>query len=365
VRHLATPRRSTAAAAVLILLTAACGGTEPAEPEVVDDAVPVTVAIARIETLRDVLVTPGVVAPASLGDWTIYAPEPGVVAELPKSEGEAIATGDLLVRFDILSISQRISTREAFLADAEQRQQDAQREMDRQQALFDQGLVARNTYQATRSALDAAAAQVTQAQAELEIAQTLLETTRIRSRFDGVVAAVWKTEGDFTDGSQNDPILRVVDPTRTQVVVELPVEQAPRISTGQVASIAAPVAELPLIGTVARIDMPTGLADTLARVRINYDDTTPLELDTAVRVELVLEQRPDAVVLPADAVLRDEAGTFVLIAGADLVAHRREVRIGLAVNGLVHVTQGLDAGERVIVGGADSVADGQAVRVGR
>jgi RND family efflux transporter MFP subunit len=361
----AVRRVAVLALPVAVLTGAACGGASgPQDAEVADNAVPVTVAIARIETLRDVLVVPGTVVPSTSADWTIHAPEAGVVAELPKAEGDEVLAGDLLVRFDILTISQTIALKQAAMADAERRLMDARREMDRQQVLFDQGLLARNTYEATRSAVNAAEAQVMQAQADLDVASMLQDAARITARFDGVVAMRWKTEGDFVDGTSNDPVLRVVDPTRTQIAIGLPIEQAGRISAGQAATVEGPFADGPIPATVARV-MPGGAGDIGAEVRLNYESQTPLALDTALRVEIVLDQRTDAVVVPAEAILRDGSGVYVFIAGTDLVAHRRDVRVGLTVGGLAQVLQGLDAGDRVVVGSADQVSDGAAILVGR
>ena len=50
-----------------------------------------------------------------------------------------------------------------------------------------------------------------------------------------------------------------------------------------------------------------------------------------------------------------------MIAGDDLKAHRRDVRIGLVSRELAQVTGGLSAGERVIVTGAADVSEGTSI----
>lgn len=348
------------------LAGAACGGaSDPGQVEVAGNAVPVTVAIARIETLRDVIAVPGTVVPAAAFDWTIHAPEPGLVAELPVATGDAVTAGELLVRFDVLSVTQQIATRQALLAAAERALADAQAEFTRKEALFERGLVARNDYEATRAAAAAAQSQVSQARTELEIVEQLVDTTRVTARFDGLVAEVWKAEGDFAEGGESDPVLRVVDPTRTEILIDVPVEQTARLSVNQPAVVLSPLAEGPVEATVARLETPDDPGAANVPVRLAYRREEPLEIGSPVQAEIVLEQRVDAVVVPADAVLRDDAGAFVLIAGADLVAHRRDVRVGLVLDALAQITQGLAAGDRVIVGGASQVADGQAILVGR
>jgi RND family efflux transporter MFP subunit len=335
----------------------------------------VTVAIARLDTLRDPLLLTGLVVPATSGDWTIYAPEAGLLAQVTKTVGAPVAAGELLVRFDVLSISQQIETNRMLLAQAERRRDDAFTERDRLQSLFDRGLVARNEVTNHRIEVTAAEGAVAQAEAELKVASLQEEATRVTARFDGIVAALWKAEGDFVTGTRDDPVMRVVDPTRTQVAVHVPVDQSARLSAGQIVTVSTTgginavgevvAPEGPLPGSVVRVSMPTDPAEPRAEVRLDYQREEPLALETAVRVEILLEQRADAIVVPVEAVRRDEGGGFVFIAGEDLVAHRRDVRVGLVVGPLAQIIQGVSAGDRVIVGGGETVQDGQAIRVGR
>src|SRR5260221_11745288 len=73
----------------------------------------VTVQVARLETLRNTVVAPGVVTPAAAADWTISSPETGRVAELPKAEGDAVKPGDVLVRFDLRNLASEVAARMA------------------------------------------------------------------------------------------------------------------------------------------------------------------------------------------------------------------------------------------------------------
>jgi RND family efflux transporter MFP subunit len=350
----------------LVVLTAGCGRGEPPEPEEASGGTRVTTAIARIETLRDPLVLSGTVVPSLAADWTIRAPEAGTVAEITKAEGEAVTTGELLVRFDILAVTQQVQARESTLTLARQRLADARADFARMQSLFEGGLAARNAFEASRTAVTTAEAAVNQAETEMKLATVLLDAARVVARFDGVVVTRWKNEGDFATGSDTDPVLRVVDPTRTQIAIDVPLERAARLSAGMPATIdGAPGLETPVIGTVARITMPTDVIAATSTVRLNYQTPVPLALDTPVRVEIVLDQQTDAIVVPADAIQRDAQGAYVMIADADLVARRRDVRVGLTAGTLTQILQGVAAGDRVIVAGAGLLADGDIVVVAR
>jgi RND family efflux transporter MFP subunit len=164
-------------------------------------------------------------------------------------------------------------------------------------------------------------------------------------------------EGDTVSGGQADPILRVVDPSRVQVSVQLPVAQLARIVPGQAATVRAFDVATPFAATVATKpaildpNAPTG------DVRLTFDQPATLAIDAPVSVEILLEQRAGAVVVPTDAIVRENGATFVVVAGDDQRAHRRDVRVGLSTRTLTQIAAGLAPGERVIVGGLSDVAE--------
>ena len=90
-----------------------------------------------------------------------------------------------------------------------------------------------------------------------------------------------------------------------------------------------------------------------------------LPLDSPVQVEIILDERPQVLVVPTGAVLKDDQVTYVMIAGSDSRAHRRDVQVGLQARGLTHVVSGVNPGELVIVGGLDTISDGAAISVSR
>jgi multidrug efflux system membrane fusion protein len=64
-------------------------------------------------------------------------------------------------------------------------------------------------------------------------------------------------------------------------------------------------------------------------------------------------------------VVHGEDGTFVMIAGADGLAHRRDVRLGLVTKALTEIVSGVTAGDRVIVAGLKDVTDGAPIVIDR
>jgi membrane fusion protein, multidrug efflux system len=103
---------------------------------------------------------------------------------------------------------------------------------------------------------------------------------------------------------------------------------------------------------------PTGVS---ADVRISFNAMTRLAVGTPVRVEIVAEQRPNALAVPIEAIIHDDEDAFVMVAGADNKAHKRKVTIGITTPKLAEITGGLKAGEAVIVQGQQGLPDGAAI----
>ncbi len=101
--------------------------------------------------------------------------------------------------------------------------------------------------------------------------------------------------------------------------------------------------------------------DLPLKARID-NPTNTLRPGTFVSLDLILEVRPKALVLPEEALVPTQEGYSVFVV-QEGKARRQEVTIGLRRPGLVEIRRGLEAGQTVIRAGHISVADGDAVRI--
>ena len=87
---------------------------------------------------------------------------------------------------------------------------------------------------------------------------------------------------------------------------------------------------------------PVSATDTMTQVHLAFVTPTQLPIDTPVQAEIVIEERKDAIVAPADALQRADGTTFFWVPNENNQATRREVRIGLLVGNTVQILTGLD-----------------------
>jgi RND family efflux transporter MFP subunit len=360
------PRAARVLRPLLPLLALAAGCARAADETTSDgEAVRVGIQEARLDNLRDVVSAPGIVVPSAAGDWTISVSEPAEIIELPKAQGEAVAVGDLLVRYEIASLSQEIAAVELARLEAESEVERTRAAAAQSQSLFERGLIARNLHEARQADLAAAESRLRQATSRFEAVKSDEARTVVRARFAGTVVEVWHAPGDVLPGRADDPILRVVDPTRVQVAVQLPIAQVARIAPGQLATVRSFATETAELATVSsRADTSDPSAPT-AEVRLSFTQPATLPLESPVSVEIVFDQRVGVLVVPTTALLTDGQGTYVVVVGEDQRARRRDVRVGIRTRDLAHIVTGLEAGERVVTSGLNDISEGTLVAAGR
>lgn len=343
----------------------ACGRTD--EPTVTAEtgALTVSAQAARIETLRDAANASGLVVPSTLGEWTVIAPEVAQIVELPKKALDPVTVGDLLVRFEMPSVTQELSALELAVLEASSHLERVRSELGRQTTLFERGITSRNAYDNARLDVSTGEVALLQARTRFDAAKASDNRSVVRATFSGVITEVFHNEGDAVRPTEADPILRVIDPSRVQVVIDLPLAQLARVVSGQTATvqaIAAPTSEAATV--VSKTDAVATGAPT-GQARLSFVNTPTLAVNTPVSVEVLLDQRTNALVVPSSALQRDELGWYLMVAGDDGRAHRRDVRIGLVTAALTQVSTGLSAGEMVITSSLSDVKEGTPIVVAR
>ena len=316
---------------------------------------------ARTAEIRATVHASGTVVPAEGGEFLATAPEPARIAEIDKDQGHPVTSGEILVRFDLPSATQEVARLAAELAAAQAQLENARINQARLRDFAERGLVPRRDLEnASRELADAqSAADRVRAQHAAAVAGA--GRSIVRAPFTGIVANRYHQPGDVVLSSM-DPVLRVVDPRRLDVIVSVPEKDVSRVVPGAPARIAAAAGIPPVLLTVAtRIGDRVG-PDGTAAFRLLFREPTQLPVDSPVEIDIDAEARTDVVLVPAEAVMREGGGAAVMIANGPR-AERRTVTTGLQDEQDVEIMSGVRAGEMVITRGHIGLADGAAISV--
>jgi membrane fusion protein, multidrug efflux system len=356
-------RLCIASAAVITLACTVACRNKPVEEIETSAAVPVKTITLAPSTVEGVISATGVVTPAPGSDWTITAPEAARIVEMPKAEGDRVRKGDLLVRFEIPTLTADVTARRAEVAQAQARVENAEAALNRLKTLVEHGVAAQKELEDARREDAEARAALAQAQGATQSAAVLQSRSVVRAQFDGIVAKRSHNPGDIVEAASADVILRVIDPAHLQVVSAVAIADLRRIEVGRPVRILVPGAEDAEPGRILTRPASVEPGGVTADVRVAFDGPTRLPAGTPVRVEITAEVHNNVLAVPAEAILHEEGDAFVMVAGTDGKAHRRKIETGLTTPKLVEVKGGLKPGDAVIVQGHQELPDGGVITV--
>ncbi len=350
------------AAVALGVLLIGCHHNAPEETET-QTAVAVAVDGAKIGPIREVIAASGLVNAAPGAELLVTAPEAARIVEMPKADGDRVRAGDLLVRFEIPSLTAGAAAGRAGIEQAEARVENAKAAKERVAGLFERGVAARKEVEDAERELRDATAALAQARSASGAANTLAGRTIVRARFAGVIAKRWHNPGDLVEPGASDPILRVIDPNRLEIVAAVPVANLAGVAAGAPARVIDPAGgsiDASVVARPAAVEPGT----VTASVRLRPASSARLTTGTSVQVEILGPERAGAVLVPPAAVVRDGEASIVMTVGADSKAHRNEVEVGVITQDAAEIRKGIKPGDRVIVRGQNGLPDGAAVTIG-
>ena len=350
-------------ASTLLVACAISGCSQQTAEEVESETVvPVTTSAATTGSIRGVVHATGIVSPAPDAELVVIAPEAARIEEIPHAEGDRVARGDVLVRFEIPTLVADLQRQTAEVQRAQAQLANARANQMRAHELFDRGVAARKDAEDTDRAMADAEAAVTQAEASRAAAATAAARQVVRAAFDGVVAKRLHNPGDLVEASAADPVLRIVDPRRLEVVASVPIGDAPRLVIGATGRIVPAPAGRPEV-TLRVVSRPAQVEAGTATIPVRLAFATPgaLSVGTPVLLDIDAERHTGVVLIPTPALVREGEETAVFVA-ANGKAERRDVEIGLRDGMHVEIVSGVTEGDMVIVNGQAGLPDGAAIK---
>jgi RND family efflux transporter MFP subunit len=174
---------------------------------------------------------------------------------------------------------------------------------------------------------------------------------------DGVVLRRDGEIGEIAEAGQILYRVGVLKPL--QVVAEVNEEDIPRVKIGQTALFRTDAfPDQRLEGKVSEITPMGDVAAKTFRVKMALPDDTPLKPGMSVEANIVTREKPNALLIPADAL---QGNAVFVLDGA--TARKREVKIGIRGTREVEVLSGVAEGERVASPAATDLKDGARVRI--
>lgn len=360
--------------------------------------------VSRGTLIRDAAVNGRVVAAVSP---TLYAPAISTVT-LKIHAGDTVKKGDVLAVLDSPDLSNELAREKASLEqleaevarqrilaekqklvarrdadEAEVARLGAERILQRTERGYKAGAIAEVEYLRAQDALKSAQIRSKQAAqaSRLEIADVGLELkTRlsqlerqrltvadvqrrvdelnVRAPVDGVIGTL--SVADRAVVAANTALMTVVDLSQLEVELEIPESYADDLGLGLSAEVS--IGAIKATGKLSAISPEVVRNQVLARVRFDGKQPAGLRQNQRVSARILIEEKPNVVMLPRGPFVEDGGGRFAYVMDGD-IAVRKPVQLGATSVNAVEVLSGLQPGERVVIAGTDSFDDAERVSI--
>lgn len=336
----------------LALVAGACGGEEEAggggRPGGFGGAPATAVETATVVEgeIARVVVLPGTVEP--IRTVGVNAQVSGALLEVPVEEGDRVREGQVVASLDDRELQAQLRSAEAAFEVAEAA-------FERAKQLRERQVITQPEYEADRTAFEAARAQLDQL-------RTRVGFTQVRSPIGGVVTSKVVQSGDVI-GVQG----RLLDVAEVDtMVVRVSVSELDVVEIAPGDAVQVELDALPgevLQASVRRVfpsaDPTTRLVPV--EVALSDEDRTRARPGFLARVTFQLDPKPDAMLVPASAIVSRGGGEGVYVVAESTVV-LRTVTPGLTAEGRIEIVEGLEVGDRVVTLGANLLRDGARIR---
>jgi len=297
--------------------------------------VAVEVADAGSKQIRENREFTGTVNP--LYQYIVSPKVSGRVVEITKRIGDWVETGETIARLDdaeyqqaVLEAEANLKIAQASLNEAVSQMGLAKDELDRVRSLQSKGIaspseldITATEYDAQKSRLELARAQVQQREAALTSARIRLGYTVLSATEPGLVGERYVDEGSLL--SPNSPLISIIGIDRVIVQATIIERDYGQISVGQPAELKVDAFPGEVFeGKVARIAPVLQEASRVAKMEVEVDNRTHrLKPGMFTTITVVLQEKTARQVIPTGAIVKEGGvdGIFVVETDAASGAH--------------------------------------------
>lgn len=358
------------AASVCLAFLPACSDNSAqgnaAAPNWMAMAVPVTIGTVSQKTVPvEVRVIGNVEAYSTV---TVRSQLDGLVESVHFQEGQDVEAGNLLFTLDSRPYVARLQQSEANLAKDIAQAKNAEAQADRYTKLFQAGIVSKDQYDTFHTNADALEAAVKADKAAVESAKVDLGYCTIHAPIAGRTGNLMVHPGNEVKGNDTSlVVINQISPAYVDFSVpEQYLAQIKRYMAQQKLTVRAviPQDERAADGVLTFVNNTVDSATGTILLKATFaNPDRRLWPGQFVNVVLTLTARPNAVVVPSQAVQTGQSGQYVFVVKSDMSVEMRPVEPGTTAGGETVIEKGLQPGEKVVTDGQLRLFPGAKVQV--
>jgi len=348
-----------------LLLAVSCGRRGAGGPS----RVPVTVARAAQRAIPVELTATGTAEPRQTA--AVESQVTGILTQVTFHEGDGVETGQVLFQIDPRPFQAALDQARGMLARDQAQAQNARLEAERYAELVKQDYVTKQDYDEKRANADALAATVRADSAMVANAQLNLEWATIRAPIAGRTGRLLVRQGNLVRANSADPLVVInqIHPILVRFAVpEQNLAAIQRYRRNRLPVLVSPskqdtafsAGELTFVDN--SVDTATGTVLLKAEFPNRDNALWPGEF-LNVRLQLYVED--SALIVPSQAVMTGQQGTYVFVLNQDGTARSQPVTVERTAGQYAILTRGagVQVGEQIVTDGQLRLTAGAAVEV--
>src|SRR5881398_229787 len=329
--------------------------------------VPVTVARAEQRAMPFEIAATGTAEPRQT--VSVQSQVTGVLTHVAFREGDDVLAGQVLFQIDPRTFQAALDQAQAMLARDQAQAQSAVLDAQRYAELVKRDYVTKSDYDAKRAAADALGATLHADSAAVASAALNLEWATIRAPIAGRTGRLLVREGNLVRANNPDPlvIINQIHPILVRFAVpEQHLASIQRYRRNRLPVLVSPSKTDTVFteGVLSFVDnsVDTTTGTVLLKAEFPNRDSAlwPGEF-LSVRLRLYVEQQ--ALVVPGQAVMTGQQGTYVFVVNQDGTARSQPVTVERTAGAYAVIGQGVQAGDEVVTDGQVRLVPGAPVEV--
>ncbi len=297
--------------------------------------------------LRETVKVTGSLAPQR--QLHLSAEVSGRVEDVTGREGDAVTTGQQLIQIDVETLTNQLEQQRASADSTRAQLKLAQNQLERTRNLVNRGLAPSSDLETGQASADQLAASLSAQEKQVESAQTSLSHARITAPFDGMISNRSVDPGSYV--GIGSALMTLVDLSHLEFEATVPVRYAASVKQGlEVELTVEGVGAVQVKGNVERINPVAITGSRMLPIYVGIDNPDGLlRGGMFASGHLVLEEKPDAIGVPYNAVYQDDAGAYVFKRDGDKVV-RQGVEVARDWFGgrTVEIASGLSTGDVIV-----------------
>jgi len=330
---------------------------------------PVSVGEVRLMDIRYTVQAAGTLV--ALNTAVVRAKVDGELKALRFTEGQLVQAGQVLAEIDARSFEAQVNQAQGQFARDAALMKNAELDLQRYQDLLSKDAIARQQVETQAALVRQLQGTVQADQAQIDMAKLQLSYTRVTAPISGRLGLKQVELGSLVRSSDPNGLVNITQTQPMSVVFSVPEMHVPLIMRKLKAGQALPVEawdrdqKIRLAqGRVSTTDNAIDVATSTLRLKATLDNRDgSLFPNQFANIRLQLDTLKNVVAVPAHAVQRGAAGTFVYVVQADNTVQVQTVQLEAVEGDWQAVKADLKAGQQVVTDGADRLRSGSVVEV--